>query len=75
MQYRANGRFAGIDLPHFRGDLQFSGGDFPPPPKYGLNKTLVLYGREGVVAGARAVLTGNSLFLKNEREGILRDSE
>ena len=38
MQYMANGRFAGIDLPHFRGDLHFSGGI--SPPKYGLNKTL-----------------------------------
>jgi len=40
VQYRANRRFAGIDLPHFPGDLHFSGGGGDFPPKYGLNKTL-----------------------------------
>jgi len=40
VQYRANGRFAGIDLPHFRGGFTFFWGGISPP-KYGLNKTLV----------------------------------
>jgi len=40
VQYRANGRFAGIDLPHFRGGIYIFPGGFPPPKKYGLNKTL-----------------------------------
>ena len=39
VQYRANGRFAGIDLPHFRGGFTFFWGGISPP-KYGLNKTL-----------------------------------
>jgi len=30
VQYRANGRFAGIDLPHFRGGFTFFRGGFPP---------------------------------------------